>query len=287
MVLLKKRPTAKNAIKNFWGLMGVLMENFKGRRSELDCFAALRQSGGTLHEAETLLSDPDFIHSVSRVDPFPIIGNNDLRFFDVVKKDDSETNAFVAAILDVSGSMSEMKKYIARAILFWMVELLRKQYASVEIKFIIHHDTAKFVEEKDFFNMKENGGTEGHTAFALVNGLIRDKYHTNLWNVYVFYFSDGEDASVLKTATEMKKMIDSGISYFGFGNIKALTEDLNHTSTMDLIGHIKTNWPVKIEKIDKIEFITGLDSFPFLASTINDKKHVSLVLKEFLKKNRR
>ncbi len=287
MVLLKKRPTAKNAIKTFWGLMGVLMSKF-GKRSELDCFAALKLAGGMLYEAEQFLENPNFTHDLKRIDPFPIIGNDDLRFFNMEEKKSSETNAVVFAILDVSGSMSDMKKYLARAILFWMIQILHNQYTNVEIRFVVHHSTARLVEEKDFFRTVESGGTVGHSAFSLVNDLIKDKYPTSLWNVYAFYFSDGDDFETEQTATEMKKMIDSGINCFGFANIKEGHEDLSTASGwVGLIDHIKSSWPVISEKIDSVKFIMGKDGFPFVAATINDKKHVFVVLREFLRKNRR
>jgi uncharacterized sporulation protein YeaH/YhbH (DUF444 family) len=284
MVLLQKRPTVKNAIKNFWGLMSVLADEFKGKRSELDCFAALKRSGGALYEAENILRDPRFRHRVKRIDPFPIVGNNDLRFFEVKEDSSSETNALVIAVLDVSGSMSTMKKYIARAILYWMVQILRSQYTRIEIRFITHHETAKLVEEKEFFSTKENGGTKGHSAFSLINDLIKEKYPTSLWNVYVYYFSDGDDSEISLTAKEMKKMMDSGINFYGFANIKEESENLSNPA---LIDHIKDRWPVVSERIDGLEFITGEDGFPFLLVTINNKKHVYPVLRQLLKRRRK
>ncbi|HBM45964.1 MAG: hypothetical protein UT05_C0001G0059 [Parcubacteria group bacterium GW2011_GWF2_38_76] len=300
MVLLKKRPTAKNAMKTFWVLMGLLQEKFKDR-SELDCFAALKQEGGGLYEAEQLLLDPNFKHDLKQVEPFPIIGNGDLRYFDVQDKKTSETNAVVFAILDVSGSMGDHKKYISRAILFWLVQVLRRQYTNVEIRFIVHHSSARLIEEKDFFRTMESGGTVGHTAFSLVNDLIKSKYPTDIWNVYAFYFSDGDDFEPEKTGKEMKKMLDSGINMFCFANIKESFEEKSwgyssFTNDADLISHIKGNWPIetvylKIEnpesgRMDSMEVITGKDGFPFIAVTISNKAHVFTVLREFLKKNR-
>lgn len=296
MVLLKRRPTAKNAMKTFWVCMTMLSEKYK-ERTELDCYAALKITGGSIHESETLLEDPNFSHDFKTIDPFPIIGNDDLRFFNVEEKKTSETNAVIFAILDVSGSMSDMKKYIARAILFWMVQILRKQYTNVEIRFIVHHTTARLVEEKDFFRTEESGGTIGHTAFSLANDLIKEKYPTDLWNVYTFYFSDGDDFEPDRTVAEIKKMIDSGINLFGFANIKYEFEEIHNVFSRTshwkgLMDIIVADWPVSVEEVDtvegdeEVEIITGQQGFPFLAATINDKKHVFVVLREFLRKNR-
>ncbi len=298
MVLLKKRPTAKNAMKTFWVLMTILQEKFKNR-SEIDCFAALRLTGGTFHEAEVLLSNPAFTHRITKVDPFPIIGNNDLRFFSIEEQKTSETNAVVIAILDASGSMSTTKKYISRAIIFWMVQVLRKQYTKIEIRFIVHHTEARLVEEKDFFQIVESGGTYAYSAFDLTSDLIRDKYPTDLWNVYVFYFSDGDDQDKERSAKSMKKVIESGVNLVAYADINDSTEFVlkqTANNTDGIIAYIKSNWPVTTKNItigdpyrkniESIELISGDDNFPFLAVVIGDKKHVLTVLREFLKKDR-
>lgn len=300
MVRLKKRSTIKNAMKTFWVFMASLQNSFKNR-TDLDCFAALKKTGGTLHEAEKLLNDPSFKHDLKRVDPFPIVSNDDLRFFNLEEKKTTETNAVVFAILDVSGSVNAMKKYIARAILFWIVQVLRKQYTQIDIRFIVHHESARLVDEKDFFRITEGGGTHGYSAFSIVNELIKDQYPTDLWNVYAFYFSDGEDAESVKKKTmyEMRKMMDSGINMFAFADIKGASEDIITLLGGDIMNNIKTEWPVFTKYVlvednnggigsrsDLLELVIGEDGFPFLGVTINDKHHVFTVLREFLRKER-
>lgn len=291
MVLLKKRPTAKEAMKTFWGLMGALQSQFKDR-SDVDCFAALKQSGGDMSEAENLLNDKNFKHDIKVVEPFPIIGNDDLRFFNIEEKKTSETNAVVFAILDVSGSMGNMKKYIARAILFWAVQVLRKKYTNVDIKFIVHHTEARFVEEKDFFRTCESGGTYGKSAFYLANKMIEEKYPTSSWNVYTFYFSDGEDFQPRESIDEMKKMMDMGINLLGFANIKDNQNEIFSLTPMwsgDLMKMIKDEWPVFAKKVStpvgEIEIVSGSAQFPFVSTVICDKCHVSIALRELLSPN--
>jgi len=302
MVLLKKRPTAKNAIKTFWAFLSVLEEQYKvAGRSQLDCYAALKETGGVLYEAMKLLENPDFKHDYKKVEPFLIVGNDDLRFFGVQNEKTSETNAVIFAILDVSGSMGLDKKYISRAILFWMVQFLRMQYTNVEIRFIVHHTNARFVEEKDFFRTSESGGTIGHTAFKLANDMIQEKYPPSIWNVYAFYFSDGEDFEPEQTAEEMRKMIESGINMLGFVNIKDEEEpswrNIWSSASTDLIDYIKEAWPVATTKIsthpegldsigNTMEVVMGMVGFPFLGVTISEKKHIFAVLRELLRKDR-
>ena len=49
-------------------------------------------------------------------------------------------------MMDVSGSMGEFEKYIARSFYFWMVRFLRTKYNNVKIVFISHHTEAKEVD---------------------------------------------------------------------------------------------------------------------------------------------
>lgn len=291
MVLLKKKKTAKEGIKTFFVFLSVLQGKFTDR-SRLDCFAALKMSNGDMVEAIKVLSDPNFVHGFKEVEPFIIIGHRDLRFFEMQEKKTSETNAVVFAILDVSGSMSNMKKYIARAILFWSVEVLRRKYTNVNIVFIIHHTTARLVEEKKFFSTSESGGTNGKSAFELANRIITEKYPPSTWNVYTFYFSDGEDFAPQDAIDEMDKMIASGINLLGFANIKEDSREIFSGVQMwggDLMKMIKESWPVSSHRVKTdagdIEVVSGDEGFPFVSVVICDKAHVCVALRELLKDN--
>src|SRR6266566_4632382 len=78
-----------------------------------------------------------------------------------------QSNAVVIAMMDVSGSMGEFEKYIARSFYFWMVRFLRTKYNNVQIVFISHHTEAKEVTEEEFFHKGESGGTQVSSAYEL------------------------------------------------------------------------------------------------------------------------
>ena len=80
-------------------------------------------------------------------------------------------------MMDVSGSMGEFEKYIARSFYFWMVRFLRTKYNNVEIVFITHHTEAKEVDEEEFFNHGESGGTKVSSAYQLALDIINERYH--------------------------------------------------------------------------------------------------------------
>src|SRR6184192_854762 len=82
---------------------------------------------------------------------FGDIKKDDLRFKTWEEVMRYESNAVVIAMIDVSGSMGEFKKYVARSFYFWMVRFLRTKYDNVEIVFISHHTEAREVSEEQFF----------------------------------------------------------------------------------------------------------------------------------------
>ncbi|MFO7935084.1 MAG: DUF444 family protein, partial [Bacteroidales bacterium] len=90
-------------------------------------------------------------------------------------------------------------KYLARSMLFWLVEFLKKVYNNVEIKFIVHTTEAEVVDEESFFKTASTGGTYCSSAFEKANYIIDTEYPTDMWNVYCVYMSDGEDWDPSKT----------------------------------------------------------------------------------------
>src|SRR2546428_3275762 len=94
-----------------------------------------------------------------------------------------QRNAVVIAMRDVSGSMGEFEKYIARSFYFWMVRFLRTKYTNVEILFVSHHTEAKEVSEHEFFTKGESGGTKVSSAYQLALDIIRERYSPTDWNI--------------------------------------------------------------------------------------------------------
>lgn len=103
------------------------------------------------------------------------------------------TNAVVFFVMDVSGSMSQEKKFLARSFFFLLYQFLRLKYETVEIVFISHDTEAHEVEEKDFFEKASSGGTKASSAIVLANEIIEKRFHPSSWNVYFFQCSDGDN----------------------------------------------------------------------------------------------
>lgn len=161
----------------------------------------------------------------------------DLRFktWENIKKPDSR--AVVLALMDTSGSMGVWEKYIARSFYFWMTRFLRSKYETVEIEYIAHHTEAKVVSEEDFFKKGESGGTICSSAYRKALEIIEEKYPPEIYNIYPFHFSDGDNLS--SDNGRCQNYVDELMSksnVFGYGEINPY----NRKSTlMDAYQSIK------------------------------------------------
>lgn len=280
-VLLDRRATAKEGMRRFWHYLNHLKKETD--RSELECFEALKHASGLLDDALKLLEDPGFKALAEKVEPFPILTNEDLRYVKLEEDKQKQSNAVVIAMMDVSGSMSINKKYFARSFLFWLVEFLRKLYDNVEIRFIIHHTDAKLVDEHTFFHTGESGGTYCYKAYELANTLIETEYPTDRWNVYPFHFSDGEDFSPERSVEEARKLFDKGINMFGYGEIHV---DSGYKPANTLVNAFYESFPIEEVSAKELDFFVGKKEFPFIGVIIENKEQLWPALREFLKKER-
>lgn len=144
----------------------------------------------------------------------------DMRFKSWEEEVRYESNAVIIAMMDVSGSMSEFKKYIARSFYFWMVRFLRTKYDHVQIVFISHHTEAKEVTEEQFFTQGESGGTVVSSAYKLALDMIAERYNPRDWNIYPFHFSDGDNYySDNDEAVRLADKLIETCNLFGYGEI--------------------------------------------------------------------
>ncbi len=151
---------------------------------------------------------------------FGDVKKEDLRFKSWEEDKRYESNAVVLALMDVSGSMGEFKKYIARSFFFWMVRFLRTKYDNVEIVFISHHTEAKEVTEEQFFTQGESGGTVVSSAYQLALDVIRQRFNPRDWNIYPFHFSDGDNYySDNEEAVKLADELITTCNLFGYGEI--------------------------------------------------------------------
>ena len=144
---------------------------------------------------KTLLLDDDLQRTDAKpsVLPYiPFLDDIDLRFRHRVMVPEPSTNAVMFCLMDVSASMDEAKKDLAKRFYTLLYLFLTRKYESVDLVFIRHTDEAEEVNEEAFFHGTKSGGTEILPAVQLMNSIMLDRYPPSNWNVYVAQASDGD-----------------------------------------------------------------------------------------------
>lgn len=150
---------------------------------------------------------------------FPFI-EDDLRYWRVREEHKKDYNAVVICIMDVSGSMDQSKKYLARSFYFLLYQFIRLKYANVEVAFVAHTTVAKEVSENEFFHKGESGGTYISSGYEKALEIIEQRYNPSSWNIYAFHCSDGDNWSEDNAkAVEYANKLCEVCNLFGYGEI--------------------------------------------------------------------
>ena len=162
------------------------------------------------------------------LDPF------DMRYRNFDKVPQPMTKAVMFCIMDVSGSMGQAEKDTAKRFFFLLHMFLRRKYDKVDIVFIRHHSEAREVNEDEFFNATDSGGTVVSTALHLMDKIIKERYPINEWNIYGAQASDGDNmtADNSETLSVINELLDI-IQYFAYVEIK-LSNNYLFTGVSDL-----------------------------------------------------
>ena len=124
----------------------------------------------------------------------PTFIDEDLRFRQLARRRQPAVHAVVFFLLDVSGSMSDRDRKLAKTFFFWVVQGLRREYRSLETVFVAHTTEAWEFTESEFFQVSGTGGTVTSTGLAKVREIIDERYNPGRCNIYLFYASDGDNS---------------------------------------------------------------------------------------------
>ncbi len=123
----------------------------------------------------------------------PWLDTFDLKYNLHIKQPIPRSKAVMFCIMDVSGSMDQATKDIAKRFFILLYLFLQRNYEKTEIVFIRHHTSAKEVDENEFFHSRETGGTVVSSALKLMQEIIQDRYSPEVWNIYGAQASDGDN----------------------------------------------------------------------------------------------
>jgi uncharacterized sporulation protein YeaH/YhbH (DUF444 family) len=184
----------------------------------------------------------------------PFIDPVDVRYnrFELVPQ--PVTSAVMFCLMDVSGSMTEHMKDLAKRFYKLLYLFLQRRYKNVQIVFIRHTHQAREVDEETFFMSTETGGTVVSTAFEEMMRVVTARYPRDQWNIYAAQASDGDNASNdnARAAAVLKRQILPICQYFAYLEVR---EEGGREVTTDLWRTydqmIKTGSTIAMRKVSQ------------------------------------
>lgn len=128
-----------------------------------------------------------------RIAAVPFIDTFDLRYRNYQKRPEPTSKAVMFCLMDVSGSMDQATKEMAKRFYILLYMFLSRSYKNVDVVYIRHHTQAKEVDEQEFFYSQETGGTIVSSALKLMKQIIDERYDAEQWNIYAAQASDGDN----------------------------------------------------------------------------------------------
>lgn len=216
-------------------------------------FARLNADPKT-EKIELLRLERDIDFLTKKINAVPFIDTLDLRYNYRIRLPAPSTQAVMFCVMDVSGSMDEAKKDIAKRFFILLYLFLIKNYEKIELVFIRHHTSAKEVDEEEFFYSRETGGTVVSSALELLNSIIEARYPPSAWNVYVAQASDGDNWNADSPYCQelLQEKIMPLLQYFAYIEIMPR----HHQSLWEVYQQVKENFPnFAMENIDHVSDI--------------------------------
>jgi uncharacterized sporulation protein YeaH/YhbH (DUF444 family) len=129
----------------------------------------------------------------ARIERIPFLDIFDLKYNLLIKQPNPTSKAVMFCLMDVSGSMTQATKDIAKRFFILLYLFLKRSYDKIEVVFIRHHTSAKEVDEEEFFYSRETGGTIVSSALKLMQEIMAARYPAHEWNIYGAQASDGDN----------------------------------------------------------------------------------------------
>jgi uncharacterized sporulation protein YeaH/YhbH (DUF444 family) len=200
-------------------LGGEERKEIRALRKELWAMEALPVGEASAEEMQALrdrIADLD-----KKAKRLPFIDDFDLRYNNLVRVPVPSSKAVMFCVMDVSGSMTQTIKDIAKRFFILLYLFLERNYKQIELVFVRHHTHAKEVDEQEFFYSRETGGTIVSSALQLTADIIDQRYSPADWNIYIAQASDGDnwDGDSAACSELLMKRILKKVQYYAYVEI--------------------------------------------------------------------
>lgn len=170
----------------------------------------------------------------------PAFTDDDLRYRQLVLRQRPSTEAVVFFAMDVSSSMTERDRRLAKTFFFWVVQGLRRQYTHIEPVFVAHTVEAWEFAEAEFFQVSGSGGTVASSAFRKVIDVIEERYDPSRFNIYTFYASDGANFRHDRdNAQEALNKLGQLVNYIGYVETASAAQQALSSETSALFENLQ------------------------------------------------
>ncbi len=190
------------------------VRDIEARIAELEDKADLSPS---LHD-ELIGLRQELNTALRRLNRVPWIDPVDLRYRRYTQTPRPSTRAVMFCIMDVSGSMTERMKDLAKQFFLLLHVFLERRYKRVDLVFIRHAEVAEEVDEETFFTDPRTGGTIVSSALNEMIRIQQDRYASSGWNIYVAQASDGDNSSsdTPKSCALLQNRILPVVQYYAY-----------------------------------------------------------------------
>ena len=177
----------RNALGRRIALRAAVKRQFDQAKAELATLSLEKESNRLDRLMELEISE--FKRRLSRV---PFLDEIDLRYRHRITVPQPITQAVMFCLMDVSASMDEHKKDLAKRFYTLLYLFLARKYEKVDVIFIRHTENAEEVDEEHFFHDPQTGGTVVYSALELMHQIVQARYPSLSWNIYGAQVSDGD-----------------------------------------------------------------------------------------------
>ncbi|VCU70271.1 hypothetical protein PIGHUM_02338 [Pigmentiphaga humi] len=199
-----------------------------GARSSLseaqDRLDESEKSGAPEDELDAIRAEIDTYRG--KLAKVPFLDTVDLRYRHRVVEPSPLARAVMFCLMDVSGSMDENKKDLAKRFFTLLYLFLTRKYEQVDLVFVRHTDNAEEVDEQTFFHDPKSGGTVVLSALELMHEIVTERYPPSSWNVYAAQATDGDSfgADAAKSARYLSEKLLPLTRYFAYIEIPDVDE---------------------------------------------------------------
>jgi uncharacterized sporulation protein YeaH/YhbH (DUF444 family) len=227
------------------------------RRPRLDTIEKLEAELAECDEARRAELTAELEALKAKARRIPFIDPIDIRYRRFETSPKPVAQAVMFCLMDVSGSMSEHMKDLAKRFYMLLYVFLKRRYRHVEIVFIRHTDRAEEVDEDTFFHGPASGGTLVSSALQAMHDIVRSRFRPSDWNIYAAQASDGDnsisDGEVAgRLLTDMILPVSQFFAYLEVGEAGGYTFDMPDSALWTLYERLRANGvPLSMRKVSE------------------------------------